>query len=826
MLGGWRPAGSGLEDLEGVASYPELQVVRITGNSVASLKTLGKLKHLVSIDAARNALTDVLDLEPPAENLRAANLSFNSITSVGDRLASYSKLTRLHLDGNKLTTLEGFQHITGLEVLTVSQNELTNCNGLQSLKALRKLDVSRNRIEFFGDLSGLASLETLKAAENKVKSLAEVTPLQSLLELDIPNNHIVSLEEIIYLKGLPMLKNLDITGNPMVDATDMRLHVLYLLPALVTLDNISATAEEKVHAFNLHGADSVATRAIRKKFFPYGELEDGGGAMLPPTASLVEFNDPNEFKAILERKDFQDIDDYVEKLSTSELEAVSTFEELFQLLCPSGKDEVASVRACFKWVAGNIAVPSGSVWVTGIPILKAGLRGLEAKLMEAIEGCWVEKVAGFLCALVEAGGIQAQRIVGYGKWDGFDLGSVCQTPNHSWVALRIQGMWWLLDCVRCNYVLGTQFLVRPEEFVYTHFPLEPRWQLLPEPLSLQSFWELAQCTPSFFLAGLQVLGGTRSVETATTGLEVAPYTLEVAAPVGVLLHHDLLDSDDNTVVAKESATTFGMCDRSYGEKNVIKLLTAIPAPGTYNLRITATRGGASTSVLRMKLNVDKAAGSRDHSVPPADLPICLPLALPRWRENLCKLVAPVQGAVWGNKHTTFDVVVPGARAVAVHLEGSGVRWSDLELVDMGAGSFQASLQIPNQAGQLTLAAKFEGSPHWEPLLAFTVKRAIVALKEKVLPRAELASPSLEDAAVADSKAQFDKIDLDGDGQISKKDILRAVKKEKEALEKLKLPSDVSMHSDSMNTFYQAFDRIDADQSGSISWPEIASFLGH
>ena len=35
-----------------------------------------------------------------------------------------------------------------------------------------------------------------------------------------------------------------------------------------------------------------------------------------------------------------------------------------------------------------------------------------------------------------------------------------------------------------------------------------------------------------------------------------------------------------------------------------------------------------------------------------------------------------------------------------------------------------------------------------------------------------------------------------------------------------------MHSDSMNTFYQAFDRIDADQSGSISWPEIASFLGH
>lgn len=53
-----------------------------------------------------------------------------------------------------------------------------------------------------------------------------------------------------------------------------------------------------------------------------------------------------------------------------------------------------------------------------------------------------------------------------------------------------------------------------------------------------------------------------------------------------------------------------------------------------------------------------------------------------------------------------------------------------------------------------------------------------------------------------------------------------MKKEKEALEKLKLPSDVSMHSDSMNTFYQAFDRIDADQSGSISWPEIASFLGH
>ena len=80
MLGGWRPAGSGLEDLEGVASYPELQVVRITGNSVASLKTLGKLKHLVS------QLIDALASHPESDALLLGHL--HTVSALVDDVAA------------------------------------------------------------------------------------------------------------------------------------------------------------------------------------------------------------------------------------------------------------------------------------------------------------------------------------------------------------------------------------------------------------------------------------------------------------------------------------------------------------------------------------------------------------------------------------------------------------------------------------------------------------------------------------------------------------------------------------------------------------------
>lgn len=53
---------------------------------------------------------------------------------------------------------------------------------------------------------------------------------------------------------------------------------------LQQLDGVQVTLEEKVEAGNMVGAAADGLVSIRRRFFPKGELEDGGGAV-PPTAA-------------------------------------------------------------------------------------------------------------------------------------------------------------------------------------------------------------------------------------------------------------------------------------------------------------------------------------------------------------------------------------------------------------------------------------------------------------------------------------------------------------------------------------------------------------
>lgn len=57
-----------------------------------------------------------------------------------------------------------------------------------------------------------------------------------------------------------------------------------LLLQLQQLDGLEVSVGEKVDAGNMVGAATDGLVLIRRRFFPQGELEDGGGAV-PPTAA-------------------------------------------------------------------------------------------------------------------------------------------------------------------------------------------------------------------------------------------------------------------------------------------------------------------------------------------------------------------------------------------------------------------------------------------------------------------------------------------------------------------------------------------------------------
>lgn len=59
-------------------------------------------------------------------------------------------------------------------------------------------------------------------------------------------------------------------------------------------------------------------------------------------------------------------------------------------------------------------------------------------------------------------------------------------------------------CVACRRG-ELPFYLPPEAFIYTHLPFEGYWQLLPNPVSKEQWWQMPEVALPFFAAGGQLL---------------------------------------------------------------------------------------------------------------------------------------------------------------------------------------------------------------------------------------------------------------------------------------------------------------------------------
>jgi len=130
--------------------------------------------------------------------------------------------------------------------------------------------------------------------------------------------------------------------------------------------------------------------------------------------------------------------------------------------------------------------------------------------------------AKLLEALGQAIGEEIVYVVGDSRSQISDLNG----SSHAWNAAKIQGNWYLIDATwNSGYVEGTSFTKRyrtsylfppPEVMVVSHFPDDPAWQLLPEPLPRGEFLRQPMLPPSFFAQELKLISPTRS-QTAIQG---------------------------------------------------------------------------------------------------------------------------------------------------------------------------------------------------------------------------------------------------------------------------------------------------------------------
>lgn len=168
----------------------------------------------------------------------------------------------------------------------------------------------------------------------------------------------------------------------------------------------------------------------------------------------------------------------------------------------------------YRWLSENITYDVEALSAAEIPAQDA-----DTVLEKRNAVC--AGYANLFQAMAVAVGLESQVVPGRSPDRGLELSGRFRADesNHAWNAVKIDGRWKLLDSTwGAGYLDETKrfvsrpnddwFLVEPETFIYSHFPEDPKWQLLDEELSREEFDHLPTLTPGFFSKGLQLLEPT------------------------------------------------------------------------------------------------------------------------------------------------------------------------------------------------------------------------------------------------------------------------------------------------------------------------------
>ncbi len=153
-------------------------------------------------------------------------------------------------------------------------------------------------------------------------------------------------------------------------------------------------------------------------------------------------------------------------------------QQLADFLQQQYKEDGDRVAAAYAWVTANIRYSKDSM--LSINWSKNTADKITATLRRRKGVC--DNFASVFADIIAKMAIPCYVVNGLAK------GNI-EGQAHSWTALKLDGAWYLCDP---TWDAGQEtrkkyFLLRPTEFITTHWPFDPLWQLLPTPVSLREF---------------------------------------------------------------------------------------------------------------------------------------------------------------------------------------------------------------------------------------------------------------------------------------------------------------------------------------------------
>jgi Leucine-rich repeat (LRR) protein len=192
-------------------------------------------------EALRNSM---VDWESDPLSARELDFCVEGLTST-TFLQRFANLTKLTINVNKLTELNGLSSLNELVSLSCKDNRITDVTPLSGLKKLKYLYLDSNRVTDLSALSGLPELVVLCANSNQV---TEVPTLYcpKLQRLELSRNRISTVEEGCF-QGTPSLVHLNLSSNQIVRFDGVALSACPLLQSLALSENQLATVPNPLH---------------------------------------------------------------------------------------------------------------------------------------------------------------------------------------------------------------------------------------------------------------------------------------------------------------------------------------------------------------------------------------------------------------------------------------------------------------------------------------------------------------------------------------------------------------------------------------------------
>ncbi|MCA1596619.1 MAG: hypothetical protein LC772_09385, partial [Chloroflexi bacterium] len=261
-----------------------------------------------------------------------------------------------------------------------------------------------------------------------------------------------------------------------------------------------------------------------------------------------------------------------------------SLDTLAAYLVQPAKNDRQKARAIYRWVTANIAYD-----VRGFATGNPGDTRPAAVLQNRVSVC--AGYASLFQALARAAGLECVVINGQAKGYGYQVGTAASRGliNHAWNAVKIDGQW---QFVECTWGAGTSsvqslsfqrqfepfyFLTPPSEFINSHLPDDPRWQMLDRPVSGAEFDNLADVRPSLFDCGVQLESHTAAVIQCGSSV-----TITFRAAADAMLTAVLVQNGQKF----DGQYTFAQRD---GDQYAVN--AAFPGPGEYVLQIFARKSG-------------------------------------------------------------------------------------------------------------------------------------------------------------------------------------------------------------------------------------------